>query len=134
MKLMTKEIERKFKKIGRQENVKDPIVVAKFFNPAGAGTWWAIEAWYVLQNGAGVREVNFADYDPKKYEGYVVVDTNFFGYVSIHGDHCDEWGSFSLSGLQEFKGSFGLGIERDGYFDQKPMSKACPKAIGAIGG
>ena len=134
MKLMTKGLAERFRKIGKQENVKDSIVVAKFFNPAGAGTWWATEAWYVLQNGAGVREVNFADYDPKKYEGYVVIVTNFFGYVSIHGDHCDEWGSFSLSELQEFKGQFGLGIERDLHFGQKPMSKACPKAIEAIGG
>jgi len=130
MRLMTKELTKRFRKIGKQENVEDPIVVAKFFNPAGGGTWWATEAWYVLRNGESVREVNFADYDPKKYEGYVVVDTNFFGYVSIFGDHCDEWGNFSLSELQEFKGQFGLGIERDLYFDKKSMSKACPKAIG----
>ena len=130
MKLMIKGLAKQFRKIGKQENVKDPIVVAKFFNPAGPGTWWATEAWYVLKNGADVREVNLADYDPKKHEEYVIVDTNFFGFVSIHGDHCDEWGNFSLSELQEFKGQFGLGIERDLYFDEKSMSKACPKAIG----
>ena len=106
MKLMTKQIEEQFKKIGRQEDVKDPIVVCKFFNPAGAGTWFATE------------------YSPE--------DRIFFGYVSIFGDECDEWGSFALSELQDHKGRFGLGIERDKFFDPQPISKACPKAFSAI--
>ena len=49
MKLITKEIEALFKKIGRQERVDDPIVVAKFFNPTGAGTWYATELIYVIR-------------------------------------------------------------------------------------
>ena len=36
MKLMTKEVENLFKKIGRQEDVEDPIVVAIFSTPAEA--------------------------------------------------------------------------------------------------
>ena len=103
MKLLNKEIEEKFKKIGRQEDVKDPIVVCKFFNPAGAGTWFAT--------------------------GYSPEDKIFDGYVSIFGDECDEWGSFSLEELESYKGQFGLGIERDLHFDPQPMSKACPKAL-----
>jgi hypothetical protein len=97
MKLLTKELEKRFKKIGKQENVKDPIVVAKFFNPTGAGTWYATE------------------YDPK--------ERLFFGYVSIFGDHCDEWGSFSLDELESVKGKFGLGIERDMYCAEKRISE-----------
>ncbi len=103
MKLLTGGLLEKFKKIGRQEHVKDPIVVAKFFNPSGSGTWWATE------------------FDPKMRV--------FFGYVSLFGDECDEWGSFSLDELKEFKGPFGLGIERDLYFDSKPISEVCPKAV-----
>jgi len=103
MKLMTKELEKKFAKIGSQEKNADPTVVVKFFNPCGAGTWYATE------------------YDSK--------DKIFFGYVSIFGDHCDEWGSFSLDELESVKGPFGLGIERDLYFDSKPISKVCPKAV-----
>jgi hypothetical protein len=103
MKLMTKELEAQFKKIGSQEKSKDPIVVAKFFNPVGRGDWYATE------------------YDP--------VDKIFFGYVSIFGDHNDEWGSFSLKELEELKLPFGLGIERDIFFKPEPMSKVCPKAI-----
>ncbi|MGO9417070.1 MAG: DUF2958 domain-containing protein, partial [Syntrophobacteraceae bacterium] len=87
MKLLTQELLRRFAKIGRQEQVKDPLVVAKFFNPTGAGTWYATE------------------YDPES--------RCFFGYVSLFGDWNDEWGSFSLDELEDFRGRFGLGIERD---------------------
>lgn len=97
MKLLTKELEKRFEEIGSQENITDPIVLAKFFNPAGAGTWLATE------------------YNPE--------DKIFFGYVSIFGDQCDEWGSFSLEELENFKGLFGIGIERDLYFAETPASK-----------
>ena len=87
MRLMTKELEKRFLKVGSQENIKDPVIVAKFFNPTGAGTWYATE------------------YDPK--------DKMFFGYVSIFGDWNDEWGYFSLAELESYVGHLGLGIERD---------------------
>jgi hypothetical protein len=102
MKLLTKELLARFAKLGRQEDSADPIVVAKFFNPAGAGTWYATE------------------YDPESNE--------FFGYVSIFGDDCDEWGSFSLNELENYRGKFGLGIERDLYFDEKRISEVVPSA------
>lgn len=103
MKLLTKELEKRFKKIGSQEKEKDPIVVAKFFNPTGAGTWFATE--------------------------YNATDKIFFGYVSIFGDHNDEWGSFSLEELESFKGSFGLGIERDLYCGEKKISEFDIKSL-----
>ena len=97
MKLLTKNLMDRFHKVGNQEDEKVPLVIAKFFNPAGAGTWYATE------------------YDP---------ETNiFFGFVSIFGDHNDEWGSFSLEELESFKGSFGLGIERDLFFSEKRASE-----------
>jgi hypothetical protein len=102
MQLLTKELLKRFEKIGRQEDVADPIVGAKFFNPTGAGTWYATED------------------DPE--------EKTFFGYVSIFGDWNDEWGSFSLDELQNYRGKFGLGIERDLYFDEKPISEVIPKA------
>jgi hypothetical protein len=97
MKLLTNELINGFAKVGRQEGINDPLVIAKFFNPTGAGTWYATE------------------YDPKS--------KNFFGYVSIFGDWNDEWGYFSLTELESLKGPFGLGIERDLYFDSKPFSQ-----------
>lgn len=97
MKLLTAELIKNFEKVGRQEEVKDPIVIAKFFNPTGAGTWYATE------------------YDPESKE--------FFGYVSIFGDDNDEWGYFSLAELENYRGKFGLGIERDINFISKPSSQ-----------
>lgn len=106
MKLLTKALTQRFEEIGRQEGLKDPIVVAKFFNPSGAGNWYATE------------------YDPET--------RCFFGYVSIFGDWNDEWGYFSLDELQEFKGRLGLGIERDLHFREKPISQVVPKAVQPI--
>jgi hypothetical protein len=93
MKLLTKEIEDKFKSIGSQENLDDPVIVAKFFDPTGSWTWYATE------------------YNPE--------EKIFFGLV--HG-HEKEWGYFSLEELESFKGLLGLGIERDCHFGYKNVS------------
>ncbi len=76
MKLLTKDLEQRFAKVGFQDNVKDPLIIAKFFNPTGAGTWCATE--------------------------YNTRERIFFGYASIFGDWNDEWGFFSLDELQSF--------------------------------
>ena len=73
MKLVTKELEKRFKQVGSQQEVADPIVICKFFNPTGIGTWLATE------------------YDP--------TTQTFYGYASLFGDYNDEWGSFSLGEL-----------------------------------
>jgi len=101
MKLMTKELEARFEEIGSQEEVKDPLIIAKYFNPSGAGRWYATE------------------YNPK--------ERLFFGYVSIFGDLNDEWGYFSLGELESVKGPFGLGIGRDLYFGEKRASEIINK-------
>jgi hypothetical protein len=97
MKLITRELEKRFAKIGSQIDKDDPIVIVKFFNPTGAGTWYATE------------------YNP--------IDKIFYGYAVIFGDHNDEWGSFSLAELESFKGRFGLGIERDLYCGEQKISE-----------
>lgn len=97
MKLLTKELEQRFAKIGRQETVEDPIVIAKFFNPVGRGYWFATE------------------YDP--------TDRTFFGYVSLFGDWNDEWGTFSLDELEQLRLPLGMKIERDLYFTETPSSE-----------
>ena len=101
MRLMTKQLEKRFLQVGNQSELEDPVVIAKFFNPCGAGTWYATE------------------YDPN--------DKVFFGYVSIFGDWNDEWGYFSLEELESFQGPFGIGIERDLFFDEKPFSQIVTK-------
>ena len=95
MRLMTKELEKHFLEVGSQEEVEDPVIVAKFFNPTGAGTWYATE------------------YDPN--------DKMFFGYVSIFGGWDDEWGYFSLKELQSGKSTFGTVIERDLYWTEQKI-------------
>lgn len=70
-----------------QENEADPEIPVKFFNPQGSWTWYAIE-----------------------FDG----DDTFFGYVD--GEY-PELGYFSLAELSEYKGPFGIGIERDRYWD-----------------
>ena len=101
MKLMTKALEERFAQVGRQDEVSDPIVIAHFFNPTGAGDWYATE------------------YDP--------IDRIIFGYASIFGDWNDEWGYASLDELADYNGPFGLGIERDLYWTEKPASEVITK-------
>lgn len=104
MKLLTKQITDRFAKVGRQGGVKDPIVIAKFFDPSGAATWFATE--------------------------YVPKERLFFGYVTLFGlgSPEDELGYFSLDELENVKGRFGLGIERDRSFHEKPLSEIISKA------
>lgn len=69
MKLLTKAMEQRFKKLGKQD-IPDPVVVAKFFHPLSNWTWFATA------------------YDPE--------DRNFFGMV--HGFE-KELGYFNLDEL-----------------------------------
>ncbi len=91
MKLITKELEKRFAEIGDQSQSRDPLIIAKFFNPCGSGTWYATE------------------YDP---------ETQIcFGYVT--GFVYDEWGTFSIKELQELKLLLPLlHIERDRFFKE----------------
>jgi len=94
MKLLTKELEKRFGDIGSQETIKDPIIIAKFFDPTGSWTWYATE------------------YNPE--------EKLFFGIV--HGFE-KELGYFSLDELEQLRGKFGLGIERDLHFQEKLLSE-----------
>jgi hypothetical protein len=72
----------------------DAIAQVKFFTPTSSWTWWATE------------------YDPET--------RTFFGLVEGFER---ELGYFSLDELQEAKGPFGLGVERDLYWDPKPLKE-----------
>ena len=101
MKLLTKELEERFAKVGRQEYIKDPIVIAKFFNPVGRGYWFATE------------------YDPE--------DKIFWGYVSLFGDYNDELGSFGLEELETIELPLRMHIERDLRFKETRLSEIIKK-------
>ncbi len=100
MRLMTEKLEKRFDQVGTQEGKKDPVIIAKFFNPVGAGTWYATE------------------YDPKT--------ETFFGYASIFGDENDEWGYFSLKEFELYQGPWDLGIERDLFWTEAKASSVIP--------
>lgn len=86
-------------KLYSQEQVEDPRVEHKFFQPDGAGTWFLLE---IGEDG----------------------DT-CFGWVTLGmGPHCDELGYWSLAELEAVETPHGLGIERDLYFQPKPLSEA----------
>jgi hypothetical protein len=102
MKIVTEEFEALFKDypLYSQEDVDDPLVIAKLFDPCSAATWYLTE------------------YNSK--------DKIAFGYVM--GLVEDEWGYVSLTELESIKGPLGIGIEQDLYFLQKLMSE-CKKLV-----
>jgi len=90
MKLITKELIKRFEEVGDQFEESNPVFVAKFFNPVGSATWYA------------------SNYDP---------ETNICrGYVT--GMFEDEWGYFSITEMESVRLPFGLGIERDIHFKE----------------
>lgn len=103
MKLLTKGLLKAFEKQGdtSRQQASETKVIAKFFNPVGAGTWYAAE--WIPEEGI------------------------FFGFVSLFNDYNDEMGYFSLQELEEYRGPLGLGIERDLHF--KPGSYTLQQLI-----
>lgn len=73
MKLLTKELEKRFTEVGKQD-IPNPIVVTKFFHPMSHWTWYA------------------TSYDPKQKV--------FFGWVD---GYVPELGYFSLEELEAVK-------------------------------
>jgi Protein of unknown function (DUF2958) len=101
MKLLTKEVLAKLPKLGGQEGKgMQAMVHAKFFNPQGAGTWYATEF-------DGVDE--------------------FFGAVDLGMTDVPELGYFSLAELSGFRGRLGLGIERDRYWTPVTLGEVFSK-------
>lgn len=96
MKLLTAALLRSLPPMRSQEKNPDPTVMAKFFNPGGAGTWYATE------------------YDRQTEE--------FFGFVEISSGQ-GELGYFSLRELEGYRSPLGLRIERDMYFPPTKLSK-----------
>ena len=94
-KLVTKAIAEKLPRLYANEG-KDPAdipVVLKLFNPGGAGTWYITEG----------------NLDTGELFGYCVIHEGELGYVS-------------LQELVDFKGRFGLGIERDEWYGAETLA------------
>ena len=101
MKLITPELETRFAEVGDQSEVKNPLIVAKFFDPVGSATWYATE------------------YNPNTRICY--------GYVT--GLVYDEWGTFSIDELESIRRPFGLRIERDIHFEEKTFNEQFPQQL-----
>lgn len=96
MKLMTGELEKEFEKYplySQDGKGGEAKVVAKFFSPVGAATWFVTEG--------------------EKKNG----DWLFFGYANLGDDQNAEFGYFRLSDLENLRLPYGMGIERDLYFE-----------------
>jgi len=97
MKLLTKQIEKRL--IKNYEVNKDKAetvehkVVLKLFNPTGLGTWY------------------LSEYDPETRLA--------FGLSCLQEK---ELGDVSMDEIQDFKGRFGLGIERDIMFESNKLT------------
>lgn len=92
-KLVPKKVRCLLPPLGSTEGEKDPIAVIKFFTPDASWTWYAVE-----------------------FDG----DDIFFGLVD---GAFRELGPFSLSELLSVRGTLGLPVERDLYFEPTPISK-----------
>lgn len=94
MKLLTTEILNKFREQGdtSYKSAHETLVIVKYFNPCGAGTWYAVE------------------YDPE--------NRIFFGYANIGDPSFAELGYFSLDDLENYRSANGMGLERDLYFSE----------------
>jgi Protein of unknown function (DUF2958) len=94
-----------------QEQERDPLVHAKYFDPVGSWTWYATE-------GSPVDEDGYYDTNKPK------VDYVFFGLVV---GHVPELGYFSLNELKTAKeglrGIRALPIERDVWFKAQRLSE-----------
>ena len=92
MKLITKEILSKLPPLytNSEKSMEEIKVPLKLFNPAGAGTWYITE------------------YDPEEKLA--------FGFVNLGDPEMAELGYVSILELENYRGPFGLGIERDMHF------------------
>ena len=95
MELLPKDVQDTLPALYSQEGKGwDAIAQVKFFTPTSSWTWWATE------------------YDPEQ--------RLFFGLVEGFER---ELGYFSLDEMEEAKGPFGIGVERDLYWTPKPLKE-----------
>jgi hypothetical protein len=93
MNLLNQALIDRFREVGKQD-IKDPIIITKFFAPWSRWTWYAT--------------------------AYDEMTGNFFGIVV--GSHL-ELGYFSIHDLKGLRGPMGLVVERDLYWREKRLSE-----------
>ena len=79
-----------------QKEMKDIKVITKLFNPTGAGTWYLYEK---------------------------LDDDTYMCFANLGDIEMAELGTVSIKELAEFEGTFGLGIERDRFFEPTSLEE-----------
>lgn len=112
MKLITPELEERFKQVGDQSEVENPIVVAKFFDPVG------IETWYVTEYNA----------ETKVCFGYVTGFAPYqWSYFSIEElESIEQFPTIIIDG-EEHVSKVGIKIERATYFKETSFYDLFPE-------
>ena len=100
MKLLTAKVKETLPSLYSQDDVADPICVLKCFTPDSSFSWFIIEG-------------------SQQEDG----DWLFFAKVVSHLCPEGELGYVLLSQLEQVRGSLGLQVERDLYWQAKPISQ-----------
>lgn len=100
MELLPIEIQKQLPQLYSQDDVVDPICHLKIFTPDSSFTWFITE---------GTKQKNG--------------DWMLFAKVVSHICPDGELGYVLLSELETIKGSMGLPVERDLYWNEKPISE-----------
>ncbi len=95
--ILPDEIKKALPPLRSQSEETDPMVIAKFFCPWGAATWWVFE-----------------------YDGEDIL----FGFAYLLNEESAELGYISKKDLESIRGFGGLRIERDHNFEPKKLSQA----------
>lgn len=117
MQLLNNTIEKRFFEVGSQDGKgKDALVICKLFNPTGGGTWYitGLVEYQLISPDKGEKYcTSFPEKEKWLKEGYTVGDIILFGWCNLGNDDYAEWGNVSWRELADFRGQFGMGIERD---------------------
>jgi len=100
MELLTKEIEKTLPPLYSQDEVEDPVCNLKFFTPDAGWTWHIVEG-------------------SEQEDG----DWLFFSKVISPMCPDGELGYVLLSQLKQVRGGLGLPVERDLWWEAKPLSQ-----------
>lgn len=121
MELLTKTIKTRLPPIGSREGKGGKAVAAlKFFTPDSSWTWFATEGSALVRHADDSVTEEPADYAG---EGRVI-DYIFFGLVEGMEK---ELGYFYLSELRQARGPLDLPIERDLYWEPRPLEQIAPE-------
>lgn len=101
MKLLPKWLKAKIPPLCSQDNVFDPMVICKYFDPTGSYTWYVMEG----------KEREDGDFE---FYGYVIGNFREFGYFTLRELE---------TAKKRCKGLKALPIERDLYFTPCKLSE-----------